>query len=88
MQDTGETDLGYRFHQRFWGYGFATEASIKSLHIGFCDLALDRIIARAADENLASIRVIQKMGMRFLRNEELHGQASRIYELYKTDWNS
>ena len=86
MQDTGETDLGYRFHQRYWGQGFATESSIKSLQIGFNELGLERIIARAADENLASIRVIQKMGMSFLKNEELHGQASSIYELFKYDW--
>jgi RimJ/RimL family protein N-acetyltransferase len=86
-QDTGETDLGYRFHQRFWGQGFATESSIKSLQIGFNELGLERIIARAADENLASIRVIQKMGMSFLKNEKLHGQASSIYELFKHDWD-
>ena len=61
----GEVDLGYRLHRRFWGAGIATEAARASVAHGFLELGLEEIIARAWSQNLASIRVIEKCGLRF-----------------------
>ena len=57
-------DLGFRFYRRFWGMGYATESSMASLKYGFEKLNVKAIIGRARVENLASIRVLQKVGMR------------------------
>ena len=63
--ETKEVDLGYRFHRRFWGQGFATEAATAALKYGFENLGLQRIIAKAMPENTASLKVMQKLGMTF-----------------------
>ena len=86
LQSSGETDLGYRFHKRFWGKGYATESSILSLNVGFEELHLSYIIARACDENVASIRVMQKLGMHFREKEVFHGLPGSVYALKKEDW--
>lgn len=60
-----EVDLGYRFHRRFWGQGYATEASLACLQHGFEELGLKRIVAKIMPENIASIKVAQKLKMNF-----------------------
>lgn len=65
LPEFDEIDLGYRFFPKFWGKGFATEASIAILDHGFNQLKLDRIIAIALEENQASLRVMEKVGMQF-----------------------
>lgn len=86
MQSNGETDLGYRFHKRFWGKGFATESSILSLDYGFAQLPLTNVIARACDENVASINVMQKLKMRFREKTDFNGLAGSVYEISKEEW--
>lgn len=63
--ETNEIDLGYRFHRRYWGQGYATESSKEILHYGFTILALPLIEARVMPANVGSIKVIQKLGMTF-----------------------
>jgi RimJ/RimL family protein N-acetyltransferase len=61
-----EIDLGYRLIQKAWGQGFATEAAQASLEYGFNELNLKLITGRAHIENLASIKVLEKIGMDFI----------------------
>lgn len=56
-------DLGYRFLPEHWGQGLATEACRVSLQFGFEVLGLNHIMAMVLPENLASIRVLEKIGM-------------------------
>jgi RimJ/RimL family protein N-acetyltransferase len=57
------TEVGWRLDRSFWGRGLATEAATASLSYGFEELGLERIISIAAPENLASRRVMEKLGM-------------------------
>ena len=57
-------DLGYRFLPQYWGRGLATEACKASLRFGFEVLDLDHIMALVLPENKASIRVLEKIGMK------------------------
>jgi len=75
-----EIDLGYRFKKNSWGKGFATEAAFASLQHGFNQLGLQKIIGRALPENLASIRVLEKCGMTFVREEYVHGWLHKTYQ--------
>lgn len=84
--DGGFVDLGYRFMKKYWGKGYATEASKASLDYGFNILKLDRIIGRAMQENVASINVLKKMGMTFHKEELCHGHDAYIYELKKENY--
>ncbi len=81
--ESGETDLGYRFMQKYWGKGYATEASKACLDYGFTVLKLDRIIGRAMKENTASIRVLEKIGMSWCDEIDLHEHPAVVYELKK-----
>lgn len=57
-------DIGYEIDPAFWGQGYATEAAQAMLDFGFQSLHLHRIWARCLAENLASQRVLEKIGMR------------------------
>jgi len=63
--ETEEVDLGYRFLKKDWGQGYASEASERCLRYGFEELNIKKIIARAMPENIASIKVTQKLKMTF-----------------------
>lgn len=56
-------DIGYRFQQKHWGKGYATEAAAATLRYGFDMLGFAEIFAHAALENLASHHVLTKIGM-------------------------
>ncbi len=60
-----EVDLGFRFYQKEWNKGYATEAAEACLKFGFEVLGLRRIVGRAHQKNLASIKVLEKIGMSF-----------------------
>ena len=65
LPDEGEVDLGYRFLPEVWGKGFAPETGAVFLDYGFNRLHLKRIIARIHTENLRSVRVAEKLGMKY-----------------------
>lgn len=86
LDDTNETDLGYRFMQKYWGKGYATEASLACVDYGFKKLNLNRIIGRAMKINNASINVLKKVGMTYLREDLCEGHDSFVYELKKENY--
>ena len=60
-----EVELAYHFDRASWGNGYATEAGRAVLAHGFDQVALDRVIAVVVPENVASWRVLEKIGMRY-----------------------
>ena len=79
--DTGETDLGYRFYRNQWGMGFATETTLASIKFGFEKLKLKSIVGRAYFGNDASIRVLEKCGMKFERNMIFDERSAVMYRV-------
>ena len=57
-------DLGYMLAIDFWGKGFATEIALALVDAAFFDLRADRVISTVDINNGASIRVLEKIGMR------------------------
>lgn len=76
-----EVDLGYRFIKTAWGKGFASEAAMASINYGFEKLGLRRIVGRAMPGNIASLKVLEKCGMRFVGEEVVDGHPAVTYEL-------
>ena len=74
-----EVEVGYAFAQAYWGRGLATELASAWLRFGFTHLGLDRIIAVADEANLASRRVMEKIGMRHEKNIVHYGHACVYY---------
>jgi ribosomal-protein-alanine N-acetyltransferase len=77
---TGEVELGYRLARSHWGRGLATEIAAAWLQHGLEDLEFPRIIAFADPKNTASIRVLEKLGMTFHRNDRLYDMNVVVYE--------
>jgi RimJ/RimL family protein N-acetyltransferase len=67
VPELDEIEVLYLYDQPYWGRGFATEAACASLRYGFETLKLERIIALAVRENVASRRVMEKLGMTYER---------------------
>ncbi len=81
LPETNEVDLGYRFMKKFWGNGYATEAALACIEYGFTTLNLRRIVGRALPPNLASIKVLEKCGMKYLHEEVMHGYLHKTYQV-------
>jgi len=67
LKETGEIEIGYAIAGKFWGKGFATEAAARFLRYGFDELNLKKIVAVAAPENASSRRVMEKLGLKFVK---------------------
>jgi ribosomal-protein-alanine N-acetyltransferase len=77
----GEGVLAYYLARPYWGRGLATEAGRAFIEFGFGELGLTRIVAGANVTNLASHRVLQKLGFVWLRTGEGGGNSYHDYEL-------
>ncbi len=60
-----EVEVAYLISKAYWGQGLGTEAAQAILDYGFEKLNLPRLICLIDKENLASIKVAEKIGMTF-----------------------
>src|SRR5215469_2130815 len=81
LQDYGWIDLGFRFAQQYWGKGLATEAASVWVRTAFDALHLKRLSAFVHPENVASIRVLEKVEFRNERREMVMGMNSILFYL-------
>jgi len=68
-KDSGpdEAELGYRLRRTAWGKGYGTEASRALIQKGVIELGVRRVTASTYEHNIASRRVMEKVGLRFVR---------------------
>jgi len=74
-------DLGYRFIQKHWGKGYAFETAKAFVDFGFNELHLPVINAWADFDNLASRKVLEKVGMKYVNSFKYDGAEEVWYEL-------
>lgn len=79
--NTPEIEVGYRMLKEYWNKGYATEASAGLLKYGFKKMGLHKIVSSAHVDNLASRRVMEKMGMRYIDNRIQYGCLQAYYEI-------
>lgn len=79
--ENGEVDLGFRFFRKDWNQGYATEASIACISYAFHTLKLPYLIGRVMHENLASRRVLQKLGMQYWKEITCEAHPAMCYRL-------
>jgi RimJ/RimL family protein N-acetyltransferase len=58
-------ELGYWIGVPYWGQGYATEAAGRLMQFGFEKMKLHRVYATCFSRNIASAKVLQKIGMRY-----------------------
>jgi ribosomal-protein-alanine N-acetyltransferase len=85
IDDTPEVEIAYKLALAHWGQGYATEAARAIRDWSFANLAVDRLISIIDAENVASIRVADKNGMRHWKNAAFHGKTCRIYAIARNE---
>ena len=78
--------LAYAVMPDYWNRGFATEMAEASLHVGFGHLDFPEIGAWTLPVNLASQRVMEKLGFQYERDFEFAGLLHRLYRLVAGEW--
>jgi ribosomal-protein-alanine N-acetyltransferase len=68
-----DAEIGYRFVPERWGHGLATEAAASVRDFAFDVLNLPRLIAMIDPKNARSIRVAEKIGLKYERDVMLDG---------------
>jgi RimJ/RimL family protein N-acetyltransferase len=71
-----QAEVGYVFNPAYGGNGYATEAALATMQVGFEQFGFHRIFARVDSENVASANVCRRLGMR----QEAHLIESDVRE--------
>jgi RimJ/RimL family protein N-acetyltransferase len=85
-------EIGFIFHPDHQGRGYATEAAAAVLAIAFGAYGLHRVFGRLEARNVASARVLEKLGMRreahLRENEWIKGewQSELVYAVLAREW--
>ncbi|MGC3860566.1 GNAT family N-acetyltransferase [Micromonospora chersina] len=90
--DYRSASLGYCYGEAAWGHGYATEAARALLRWAFDTLDLNRVQAETDTRNVASARVLEKLG--FVREGTLREDCvvngdvsdSWVYGLLRREW--
>jgi len=89
-----QAEIGFHFHKMYWGRGLATEAAEGLVAYGFDTMHAHRIYGVADARNAASVRVLEKLGMRreaqLRENTFVKGEwcDEVIYALLESEWRS
>jgi len=86
-------EIGYVFNPEFGGQGYATEAIATIISHGFDLVGFHRVIARTDPRNIASIKVLERLGFRqeahFISEEFIKGEwaDTLIFAVLDSEWS-
>jgi RimJ/RimL family protein N-acetyltransferase len=84
---TPAVEVAWRLHRRYWGKGYATEAAQAAIDDGFNRVGLKEIVSMAAIGNMASVKVMERLGMtcafEFDHPHHPEGDPLRRHVLYR-----
>ncbi|OLF13578.1 GNAT family N-acetyltransferase [Actinophytocola xanthii] len=85
-------EFGFVFNPAFHGNGYAGEAAVEMLRLGFEGLGLHRIVGRCDGRNTSSAKLMARLGLRreahFVQNEIVKGQWTDeiVYAMLEEEW--
>ena len=79
LPDTDEIEIGYLLARPHWGQGLASEGARVGMDFGFSQLNIPTIIGIVHPENIASQRVLEKIGLVFQEEAEYFGMQCYKY---------
>lgn len=74
-------ELGYIIDKNYWGKGVASRAAAAAVEFAKKHLNIDRLLAFVGNENIASIKVVQKFGFIRLPKNPAHQSENSTWEL-------
>lgn len=81
-----ETEIGWRLNRFSWGKGYATEAALPIVRYAFETLGIARIMADIDARNVGSMRVAEKIGMKFVGDGKHDGALKGSYLMTIADY--
>lgn len=93
-EEHSTAEIGFIVHPDYHGHGYATEAARPLLKLAFEDVRVHRVIGRVEPRNVASARVLEKLGMRqeahLIENEFVKGewQSELVYAMLDREWRA
>jgi ribosomal-protein-alanine N-acetyltransferase len=88
LEETDEIEIKYLFGPSHWGRGIATEAASVCIDYAFREAALEEIIGLTHVENIASQRVLEKIGLTFRNQAEYFGMTCFRYTEDRREFES
>jgi ribosomal-protein-alanine N-acetyltransferase len=79
LPETDEIEIGYLLSKQYWGRGLATESATAGIEFGFTQLGIQEIIGIVHPNNIASQRVLEKIGLKFQEKAEYFGMDCLKY---------
>jgi RimJ/RimL family protein N-acetyltransferase len=76
-------ELGWALGREHWGKGYATEGARRALAYAFTDLGREHVISVILPENLASIRVAERLGETLEGRVVLFGREALVYGIHR-----
>lgn len=73
VNEQPEIEIGYRLARSAWGQGYATEAAITVRDYAFTTLRIARLISIIDPSNTGSVRVAEKLGMKYEQDVMFEG---------------
>ncbi|QMU27517.1 GNAT family N-acetyltransferase [Adhaeribacter radiodurans] len=83
---TNYYDLGYRFIQKYWGEGYATETALATLTYAFDKLNLNEVFAMTDVRNSGSRKVLEKVGFHIILKFYYEGVEHYWFQITKNQW--
>ena len=83
-----DAEVGWALDRSTWGRGLATEGGAAALRYGFETRPMERIISIAHRENVASRRVMEKLGLRREGETDWRDTPVVWYAISRSDWSS
>jgi RimJ/RimL family protein N-acetyltransferase len=87
-------EVGWRLDPSVWGHGYATEGAAAALDEAFTTLGLSEVCSVPQAENPASVRVAERLGMRFSRSVAIPAHAglealsAKLFHITTDEWRA
>ncbi|OIV43865.1 GNAT family N-acetyltransferase [Flavobacterium johnsoniae] len=74
-------EIGYRFIEKHWGKGYATEAGKAFIDHAFNEMKVEAVYAFADEGNDNSRKILEKLGLQFVNSFEYEGEMEVWYKI-------
>lgn len=88
LEETDEVEIKYLLRRSHWGRGIATEAAAPCIDYAYRETDLETIIGLTHSENIASQKVLKKIGLSFRNEAEYFGMTCYRFTIERAEYES